>query len=98
MSLNLSKLVNKYELIWFDGETLHLELPSQALLMEIMKIEDIEDDTEQFKAILKILKNILNSNEEGRKFTDSDIKSIPLNVIELILSDYVNSINSSLGE
>ena len=96
--LDLSKLVNKYELIWFDGEKLHLELPSQALLMEIMKIEDIEDDAEQFKAILKILKSILNSNEEGRKFTDSDIKSIPLNVIELILSDYVNSINSSLGE
>lgn len=96
--LDLSTLVNKYSIVWFDGQELHLELPSQALLMEIMKIEDIEDDTEQFKAILKILKSILNSNEEGRKFTDSDIKSIPLNVIELILSDYVNSINSSLGE
>lgn len=96
--LDLSKLVRHYSIKWFDGEELHLELPSQSLLMEIMKIEDIEDDTEQFKAILKILKTILNTNEEGREFTDDDVKSIPLNYIELILSDYVNSVNSSLGE
>lgn len=96
--LDLSLQVKKYEIKWFDGQILHLELPSQALLMKIMEIENIEDDREQFKIILDILGDILNSNSEGRTFTKEEIQSIPIGTIELILTDYVGSISNRLGE
>lgn len=96
--LDLSLQVKKYEIKWFDGQLLHLELPSQALLMKIMKIEQIEDANEQFQVIIEILGDILNSNSEGREFSKEEIQSIPIGTIELILTDYVDSIHTRLGE
>lgn len=96
--LDLSLQLKKYEIKWFDGQILHLELPSQALLMKIMQIEKIEDANEQFQIIIEILGDILNSNSEGREFSKEEIQSISIGTIELILTDYVNSINARLGE
>lgn len=96
--LDLSKHTNKYSLIWFDKQELHLDMPSQELLLKIMKLERVENEAEQFEMLIDILGDILNKNDEGRVFTKEEIKSIPLNIIELIFTDYVNSINQSLGE
>lgn len=96
--LDLSLQIKKYEIKWFDGQVLHLDLPSQALLMKVMKIEDIEDEKEQFTVLIEILGDILNSNSEGREFSKEEIQAIPLGTIELILTDYVSSINERLGE
>lgn len=96
--LDLSLIVNKYEIKWFDGQVLHLSLPSQALLMRIMKVDEIADPNEQFTAITEILREILNSNSEGREFSKEDIESIPVSTIELILTDYVTTVTERLGE
>lgn len=96
--LDLTKKVNRYEIKWFDGQVLHLEMPSQALLMKVMEMDKLEDDKEQIEALNAVLLTIMNSNVEGRVFTGTEIGSIPLDIIELILSDYINTVNTHLGE
>lgn len=96
--LDLTKFANKYDIKWFDGQVLHLALPSQGLLMKIMEIDNIEDERKQFEVITESLQYILNSNSEGREFSKEEIQSIPLDTIQLILTDYVGSISQRLGE
>lgn len=95
--IDLSIQVKKYEIKWFDGQILHLDLPTQGLLMKIVKIEEL-DEMEQFDTIVEVLGDILNSNSEGRVITKEEVQSIPFNLIQLILTDYVNSVSNSLGE
>ena len=57
--LDLTQVKKYYELKWFDGEILHLNMPSQEILMKIMKLEELEDIEEQlvqFKNIFKTTK------------------------------------------
>lgn len=95
--LDLRTYQKKYELTWFDGTVYHFPLPTQELLMKVLKLEDIEDTSEQFKCIKTIIKDILNSNEEGKKFTKEEL-DLPMNIIQVILEDYMNSVNQQLGE
>lgn len=96
--IDLSLQVKKYEIKWFDGQVLHLDLPTQSILMKIMSVDKIDNEMEQFKTITDVLGIILNSNSEGRVITKEEVQAIPINVIQLILTDYVNSVSESLGE
>lgn len=96
--LDLTKRKKYYELKWFDGEVLQLPLPKQDLLMRMVKLEDIESIEEQFDTLNEIVKEVLQSNINHREFTEEDFDELDLNTINLILEDYMNTINQELGE
>ena len=96
--LDLTQVKTYYELKWFDGEILHLNMPSQEILMKIMKLEELEDVEEQLVQFKNIIVNILQDNKEKRVFSDEEINELSLDIIQLILEDYLSSVNAVLGE
>lgn len=96
--LDLTQVKKYYELKWFDGEILHLNMPSQEILMKIMKLEELEDIEEQLVQFKNIMVNILQDNKEKRVFSDEEINELSLDIIQLILEDYLSSVNAVLGE
>ena len=96
--LDLTKRKKYYELKWFDGEVLQLPLPKQDLLMRMVKLENIESIEEQFDTRNGIVREVLQSNINHREFTEEDFDELDLNTINLILEDYMNTINQELGE
>ncbi len=96
--LDLTKRKKYYELKWFDGEVLQLPLPKQDLLMRMVKLENIESIEEQFDTLNGIVREVLQSNINHREFTEEDFDELDLNTINLILEDYMNTINQELGE
>ena len=96
--LDLTQVKKYYELKWFDGEILHLNMPSQEILMKIMKLEELEDIEEQLVQFKNIIVNILQDNKEKRVFSDEEIDELSLDIIQLILEDYLSSVNAVLGE
>ena len=96
--LDLTKKRKYYELKWFDGEVLQLPLPKQELLMRMVKLENMDNIEEQFEELNKIVQEVLQSNINNRKFTKEDFDELDLNTINLILEDYMGTINQELGE
>lgn len=96
--LDLTQVKKYYELKWFDGEILHLNMPSQEILMKIMKLEELEDVEEQLVQFKNIIVHILQDNKEKRVFSDEEINELSLDIIQLILEDYLSSVNAVLGE
>ena len=96
--LDLTQIKKYYELKWFDGEILHLNMPSQEILMKIMKLEELEDVEEQLVQFKNIIVHILQDNKEKRVFSDEEINELSLDIIQLILEDYLSSVNAALGE
>lgn len=96
--LDLTQVKKYYELKWFDGEILHLNMPSQEILMKIMKLEELEDVEEQLVQFKNIMVHILQDNKEKRVFSDEEINELSLDIIQLILEDYLSSVNAVLGE
>ncbi len=96
--LDLTKKRRYYELKWFDGEVLQFPMPKQELLMRMVKLENLDDIELQMNSLTEIIKEVLNSNINKREFTDEELNELDLNTINLILEDYMGSINDALGE
>lgn len=96
--LDLTKNRRYYELKWFDGEVLQLPLPKQELLMRMVRLENIDDIEKQFSALYEIIQEVLQSNINHREFTEEDFNELDLQTINLILEDYMGTINQELGE
>ena len=96
--LDLTQQRKYYELKWFDGEVLQFPMPTQELLMRMVKLESIENIEEQFDTLTAIVKEILKSNINKREFSEEDFKELDLHTINLILEDYMGTINQELGE
>ena len=91
------KMFDYYELIWFDGEKLQLKRPSQALLMDMLKLVNLPED-KQVEGVYEVVKTLLNNNTSNRVFTDEEVNSIDFSIIELIMEDYLNEVFPSLGQ
>ena len=96
--LDLTKKKKYYELKWFDGEVLQLPMPKQDMLMRMVKLENIDNIEEQFETLNEIVREILQSNINHREFTEKDFDELDLNTINLILEDYMGTINQELGK
>jgi hypothetical protein len=96
--LDLTKQKRYYELKWFDGDVLQFPMPKQELLMRMVKLENLDDIETQFSMLTEIITEVLNSNINKRVFTKEEINDLDLNTINLILEDYMGSINQALGE
>lgn len=96
--LDLTKKKKYYELKWFDGEVLQFPLPKQELLMKMVRLENVDDIELQINSLTEIIKEVLNSNINKRVFTEEELNDLDLNTINLILEDYMETINQALGE
>ena len=96
--LDLTKTRKYYELTWFDGDVIQLPMPKQEILMKLIRIEEINDVEDQFKVLNEVIRDILNSNINHKVFKEEDFNELDLNTINLILTDYMESINSELGK
>ncbi len=96
--LDLTKKRKYYELKWFDGEVLQLPMPKQDMLMRMVKMENLDNIEEQFETLNEIVQEVLQSNINHREFTKEDFDELDLNTINLILEDYMGTINQELGE
>lgn len=92
-----TRAIDFYELKWFDGEVLKIHRPSQALIINMMKLDTLPDE-EQIKAMYDLLKQVLNNNKNGRKFSDEDIDNLSFEVVEMIMEDYLNTVFPNLGQ
>ena len=90
------KMFDYYELIWFDGEKLEINRPSQQLLIDMMNIEKLPED-KQVEAVYDVVKAVLNNNTKNRKFTDEEVDNIDFSIVEMILEDYLQEVFPNLG-
>ena len=81
--LDLTKINRDYKLKWFDGEILHLPLPTQETLVKIMNLEEIDN---------------LTNNRDNRKFSEEDFAELDLYTIQVIMEDYIDYVYKQLGE
>lgn len=96
--LDLTKrLFDYYELVWFDGEKLEIKRPSQALLIEMMNLQNLPED-KQIEGMYDIVRAVLNNNTKDRVFTKEEIDSIDYSIVELIMEDYLQAVFPNLGQ
>lgn len=96
--LNLTDKIEYYELKWFDGQLLHIMPVTYMTQRKFMALEKEDDYVKAFDTMIEALLGILNSNIEGREFTLEDVQSLPFNVIQLIITDYMGVLGKDLGE
>lgn len=96
--LDLTKQVKNYELIWFDGNKYSFRKPTQEFIMKVADLESLGSTEDQIKSLINIVHELLNSNLEGKEFTDEDMAMLDMGTLRLILEDYMNSVYDSLGE
>ena len=96
--LDLTKrIVDYYELIWFDGEKLQIKRPSQALLMDIMALQTLPEE-KQVGGMYDVLRTVVNNNTNKRVFSEEEINDIDFETAELIMEDYLQTVFPNLGQ
>lgn len=65
-----------------DGETLQLRKPTKAMVIEVLKFKDINEESDPKQivdALDELVMRILNSNEKLKKYTSVELEDL-LNV------------------
>lgn len=96
--LDLTKINRDYQLKWFDGQVLHLPLPTQKTLVKIMNLEEIADVEQQMEGLAAIIKEVLTNNKDNREFSEEDFAELDLYTIQVIMEDYIDYVYRQLGE
>ena len=96
--LDLTKINRHYQLKWFDGQVLHLPLPTQKTLVKIMNLEEISDVEQQMEGLTAIIKEVLTNNRDNREFSEEDFAELDLYTIQVIMEDYIDYVYRQLGE
>lgn len=96
--LDLTKINRDYQLKWFDGQVLHLPLPTQKTLVKIMNLEEIGDVEKQMEGLAAIIKEVLTNNKDNREFSEEDFAELDLYTIQVIMEDYIDYVYRQLGE
>lgn len=75
-----------------DGEVVQIKKPTQALVIEVMKLRNIntkDDGVEIISVLSDLVYKILNSNKEGKTFTKEFIdKTLDFNMCMAIVQAY----------
>ena len=96
--LDLTQINRDYQLMWFDGQVLHLPLPTQKTLVKIMNLEEIGDVEKQIEGLTAIIKEVLTNNRDNREFSEEDFAELDLYTIQVIMEDYIDYVYRQLGE
>lgn len=94
--LDLTVLVEKFfEIKMPNGEIISIKKPTQALAISLSNNSDLEEAKSkgEIEKVLEIVIDkvilILNNNKEGRVFKIEDIKDFDLNIIKIIVEEYL---------
>lgn len=91
-----------YEIKMVDGQVLQLRLPTQGLLMKLVKIQNMtktNDPIELLEELTNLTTAILNLNINGKTYTNEDVGNmLDLPTQMLIIQDYFTTITKTLGE
>ena len=99
--LDLSKQKKYYQIKWFNGEVLHIPLPTQEMLMNmdnIMELINSDKAEDQMEGNMEFIKYITSLNKDKIVLKDEDYKDLDLNLINMIITDYYNFTVDVLGE
>lgn len=96
MILDLSAFVDEtLDIHLADGAMLRLPKPSQRLVIEIMKLATIDENTpedQQEAALNKLTRDIINSNLQGLQFSEESVAAISGGVKLEIIDGYTKFI------
>lgn len=85
-----------HEVILFDGDRIHLLKPTQAMVVELMGLEQAtqgKSPAEMLELYNAVVLRVLNNNREGRRFNGGYLKKhFTLEVGMALLNDYVEFI------
>lgn len=74
-----------------DGKVLHIVKPTQAMVIKVLQLRNIDNNSEPERIIASfnsLVKNILNSNNAGIAFEDKYVEEMPMNMKTAIINSY----------
>lgn len=74
-----------------DGKTVHLKKPTQSLVIAMIRLRDLKEDTPPdaaLKAMNDIILKIMNNNADGIVFALDNLENLTLGVKSAILTAY----------
>lgn len=97
--IDLSGINRFYEMKWFDGTSVWLKKPTEALMRKIVAL-DQSDSTgvDSLNEVKKITLELVVDNEDGRKFPQEELDQLDAVLCMMILKDYLETASERLGE
>lgn len=79
------------DITMMDGTTLHIMKPTQAMVIKVLQMRNINAESEPEKiveAFNALVLSILNCNDAAKVFTQKDIEAIPMKAKTAIINAY----------
>ena len=79
------------DITMMDGQVIHVRKPGQGMVIELIKLRDINEHTEAEKALAALdglTAMILNDNTDGVHFEPESVRKLSLKVKQAILNAY----------
>lgn len=79
------------DITMMDGQVIHVRKPGQGMVIELIKLRDIDEHTEAEKALAaldRLTAMILNDNTDGARFAPKEVQKLSLKVKQAILNAY----------
>lgn len=95
--IDLSGITKFYELKWFDGTSVWLKKPTEAMLRRVASFEEA-DGFEALEGLQEIVIELIKDNEDGRKFPQEELDELDAVLCTMIFKDYMEEVGKRLGE
>jgi hypothetical protein len=95
--IDLSGINKFYEMKWFDGSSVWLKKPTEAMLRKVASLEGRED-FDALGELKKIVIALIKDNEEGRVFPKEELNELDAVLCSMIFKDYMEYVTERLGE
>ena len=95
--IDLSGINRFYELKWFDGTSVWLKKPTEAMLRKVAALEK-KDDFDALDELRKIVIELVKDNEDGRKFPKEELDELDAVLASMVFKDYMEEVGKRLGE
>jgi hypothetical protein len=95
--IDLSGINRFYELKWFDGTSVWLKKPTEAMLRKVAALEK-KDDFDALDELRKIVIELVKDNEDGRKFPKEELDELDAVLASMVFKDYMEEVSKRLGE
>ena len=96
--IDLTAINRFYEMKWFDGTSVWLKKPTEALMRKVAKIDEHGDDFDALEELQKIVLDLVKDNEDGRKFPQEELDELDAMLCSMIFKDYMEEVTKRLGE
>ncbi|MBQ2527818.1 MAG: hypothetical protein II544_03605 [Spirochaetales bacterium] len=95
--IDLSGINRFYELKWFDGTSVWLKKPTEAMLRKLIALDEA-DGLDALEGLQKMVIELVKDNEEGRKFPKEELDELDAVLCSMIFKDYMEYTTKRLGE